>query len=244
MIATDLTLPQFVVALVAMVVAGAIQGSVGFGAAFVAVPALTLINPQALPATLLLMALPMTILMALRERGAIDLPGFVRISVGRVPGTLLGALLLAVVPESSLSVLIGITIAVAVAMSIVAPDFELSAATVLAAGVASGVMATAAAVGGPPLALAYQNRPGPELRSTLALSFVIGSLMSLAGVALAGRLQMWHVELALELLPGLLAGILLSRYVLYYVDRRYLRPAVLSFAAIAAALAIVQGLAA
>jgi uncharacterized membrane protein YfcA len=57
--------------------------------------------------------------------------------------------------------------------------------------------------------------------------------MSLAGLALAGKVQGWHFLLALQLLPGLLVGLWSSRWVIRYLDERWLRPAVLTFAAVA-----------
>ena len=71
------------------------------------------------------------------------------------------------------------------------------------------------------------------MRSTLSVSFVVGIVMSLAGLALAGKVHGWHFLLALQLLPGLLVGLWSSRWVIRYLDDRWLRPAVLTFAAVA-----------
>ena len=59
-----------------MALGAVIQGSIGFGYALVAVPALVLLLPWSVPVTPLLLALPMTILMSAREWGAIDFGGF------------------------------------------------------------------------------------------------------------------------------------------------------------------------
>jgi uncharacterized membrane protein YfcA len=236
-----MTFGETAVVLAAIAVGAAIQGSIGFGFAFVAVPTLTLLRADALPATLLVLALPLTVLMALRERNAIDFAGFTYATAGRALGTAAGVGLLVVVPRDGLAVLVGAFILVAVGLSVLAPGFELGAPTTMLAGFSSGIMGTAAAIGGPPMALAYQSRPGSELRSTLAASFVVGSLMSLAGLALAGRVEVWHLGLALQLMPGVLAGLLLSRYSLRWLERGWLRPAVLAFATAAGAAAVVRG---
>ena len=57
---------------VAVAIGAVIQGSIGFGYALVAVPALVLILPWAVPAAPLLLALPMTTLMRAREWRSID----------------------------------------------------------------------------------------------------------------------------------------------------------------------------
>ncbi len=228
--------------LLAVGIGALVQGSVGFGFALISAPALTLLRPDALPATLLFIAVPMTGLMALRERAAIDARGFLYALSGRLLGTLAGAGLLWIVPAGYLSVLIGAIILIAVATSAVSPEVEVRRATSVGAGFASGVMGTAAAVGGPPMALLYKDRPGSELRSTLAASFVVGSVLSLIALGATGKVQAWHALFALQLLPAMLVGLVLSRYTVRVIDRGWTRVAVLAFAAIAGAVAVVKGL--
>ena len=107
---------------------------------------------------------------------------------------------------------------------------------------ASGIMGTAAAIGGPPVDLVYQDRPGGELRSTLSLAFVIGLIMSLVGLAIAGKVQGWHALFALKLLPGLLLGLLVSNFAAPFLEKRWLRPTVLTLAAVSAVVVIAKGL--
>jgi len=228
------------VALGAVMLGAVIQGSIGFGFALVAVPAFTLLLPEVVPSGLLLIAVPMTITMVLREHSSIDMSGLFYSTVGRIAGTVAGLALLAMVQADSLALLVGSMIVFAVALSLFAAPSEVEWGTGLVAGFASGVMSTAAAIGGAPMALAYQARPGNELRSTLSASFVLGTLMSLAALALAGRVDGGHVIFALQMTPAMLAGLLLSRYLKPWLDARWLRPAVLCFAGIAGVLAIAQ----
>jgi uncharacterized membrane protein YfcA len=230
-----------VLALVAVAVGAIIQGSIGFGYAFVAVPAMALLYTEAVPVTPLLLALPMTVLMSAREWRYTDLSGFFLITGARVVGTAVGVGLLVFIPANYLSVLVGLLIVMAALMSFLSPTFEVNNKTRLAGGIASGVTSTAAAIGGAPLALIYQDRSGAELRSTLAISFVAGIVISLVGLALAGKVEGWHFVLALELLPGLLLGLWASRWVVEALDERWLRPAVLTFAAAAGLLVILLG---
>lgn len=222
-----------IITLVAVAVGAVIQGSIGFGYAFVAVPTMALLYPEALPATPLLLALPLTALMSAREWRSIDVTGFFLITGARAVGTAAGVAFVVLIPASFLSVLVGLLITAVALLSFFNPNFEVSNKTRIAGGIASGITSTTAAIGGPPLALIYQDRSGAELRSTLSISFVVGIVMSLAGLALAGRVQGWHFLLALQLLPGLLVGLWASRWVIKYFDERWLRPAVLTFAALA-----------
>ena len=218
-------------ALLAVVAGATIQSSVGFGFSLVAVPTMAFLRPEAVPVTLLLLALPMTSYMALKERHSIVMGAFAWITGGRVIGTILGIGFLEVVSQGGLGRLLGFLVLAASIMSFVGPSFEARNTTQLAGGVASGVMSTAAALGGPPLALVNQKSSGPELRSTLALSFVVGLLLSLTALALAGRVEPQHAVLALKLLPGLLLGLYLGGRIAGQLDERWLRPAILMFAA-------------
>jgi uncharacterized membrane protein YfcA len=226
---------------VAVAVGAVIQGSIGFGYALVAVPAMVLLLPWAVPVTPLFLALPMTLLMSIRGWRSIDMGGFALITAGRLLGTIVGVLLLVMAPKGYLSVFTGVLILAAALGSFLKPSFEVNHRTRLAGGVASGVVGTVAALGGTPLALVYQDRSGAELRSTLAISFVVGIVMSLAGLALAGEVEGRHVILALELLPCLLAGLWASRLVVERLHERWLRPAVLAFAAIAGVVIVILG---
>lgn len=233
------------VALEAAVLAGAlIQGSIGFGSALVIVPALGLVRPAAVPVAMLLLAVPMTSWMAFAERRSIDWPGYGWILLGRIPGTAAGVWILATVPLASFEAVVGALVLAAVAISVVGPGFAMRGRTRTIAGFAAGTFGTAVGIGGPPLALVYQGRPGPELRSTLAVSFVTGLGVSLAALAVAGRVERWHLILALELLPALAVGLVAARAAARLLDERWLRPAVLTYAAVAGAIAVLRGLAA
>jgi hypothetical protein len=232
-----------VVAVLAVAVAAGavIQGSIGFGYALLAVPAMVLLLPWAVPVTPLFLALPMTLLMSAREWRSIDLRGFALITAGRLLGTVAGVVLLVLAPKGYLSMLTGLLILTAALGSFLKPTFEVNKRTRLAGGVASGVVGTEAALGGTPLALVYQDRSGAELRSTLAISFVVGIAMSLVGLGLAGQVEGRHVLLALQLLPCMLVGLWVSRWVVGRLDERWLRPAVLAFAAAAGLVIILLG---
>ena len=235
--------PAEVSVLAAAVALGAlVQGSLGFGLSLIAVPVFGIVAPSAAPATILLASLPLTVSMAMRERGHVDRAGVVQITLGRIPGTLLAVWILSIVSGSQISVVIGAAVIVAVAVSVLAPEFETGAKLRGTAGVMSGLMGTVAAVGGPPLALVYQRRPGAELRSTLALAFAIGSTMSLVALALGGHVEDDELVLAGLMVPALALGLAAAARLHRWLDRGWLRPAVLTFAAISGGVAMLRGL--
>ncbi len=237
-----LSAAHLAIAVVAVFAGATVQGSIGFGMNLVAVPVVALVDPTALPATLVLAGLPVSTLMVRREHHAIDRPGVGWILLGRIPGTILGAWVVTVASRGALSVILGAGVLLAVAMTSLGRPVPITATTSTAAGLVSGTMGTAAAIGGPPLALLYQHRDGETMRSTLAASFLIGTAMSVATLSIAGALTWRHVRLALALTPGIGAGVALSTRLAARIDATWLRPAVLTFAAATGIVAILNGL--
>jgi uncharacterized membrane protein YfcA len=233
---------ELLVLLFAVAAGAVVQGSVGFGFALVVVPVLTFVRPDVLPATVLLLTLPLSVTMAVSERRAVEVVGLVYLLAGRLVGAFVGVGLLLLVLEEYLSVLFGGFVLVAVLTSSLAPKVSLSNRTRVVGGVASGIMGTAAGIGGPPLALIFQSRSGPEIRATLAVAFVFGTTLSLLILALVGRLGPEHLLLALELLPVLLLGLWAANYMAGLLAGRWLRPAILLFAAAAGLAAVLLGL--
>jgi uncharacterized protein len=239
----ELSLVEYLLALGAVTLGATVQGSVGFGAALIAVPAIALVVPDALPVTVIVWVAPLCAAMALRERGGIDRSGVGWATLGRVPGSAMGAWVVNAVAASTLSILAGGAVLLAVTVSLLSVTVPPRPGSSLVAGFASGLMGTATSVGGPPVALLYQHEPGPVVRSTLAAMFTVGTVMSFSVLALTGAVEGWQVVLALALQPGLVLGLLLSRVVVRRLDGRgWLRPAVLAVAGVTALLAVVRGL--
>lgn len=239
---TGMSVVQLVLILLAVTAGAAIQGSIGFGLGYVAVPAIALADPLALPGSVLLLSLPMTLLIAARESAAIHRPGLVRIIAGRLAGTAVGVWVLAVTSPDALSVLFGALILTAALLSAVGSPIPMRTGTAVAAGAASGLFATTVGVGGPPLALLYQHRGGPALRATLSAVFALGAVASLAGLGATGQLAGRQVALALLMAPAMLLGLCASRYTSAALQGQWLRRAVGMFSAASGAIALVRGL--
>jgi uncharacterized protein len=233
---------EWLVIATVVVLAATVQGVVGFGGNLLAVPVVALVVPAALPGAMVLPSLPMVVAMAVNERDHVDWRGSRFLLLGRLPGTALGVLVVALVSTEVLSAVIGGVVLVAVAISAFASHLHpgVNPTTATATGVATGVMGAAAAIEGPPLALLYQHDPAPVLRSTLATQFAIGTFITLTGLTLGGQLHGWQVLLGLSLMPSYGIGLALSIVVRPHVRGRNLRPYVLAIAAVAGLLAITR----
>lgn len=210
-----------------MALGSLVQGVAGFGLALVTAPPLTLLDPVLVPGPIMASALLLTGLMAWRDRGEIHFAGIGWVYLGRLPGTALGAVAVATLPTRGLGLLIGAAVLLAVAMVASGRKLRPTPATLAAAGLVSGVMGTASAIGGPPLAMVYLESGPGRLRGTLAGNFLLGTATSLAALALVGRFGPPELAATGLLLPGVVAGYLLSNRALRTLDRERLRRAVL-----------------
>lgn len=235
-----LTVGAVAVAVLATAIGATIQGSLGFGMNLVTVPALAIVLPDALPVTVIVLGVPMSIAMLRHERHALDRTGVGWIVAGRVPGTVAGAWVVAAVSTSLLQGIAGGIVLCLVLASIAMPPVAVRRDTQIGAGMVSGLTGTAAGIGGPPLALLYQHHPGPTMRSTLAAAFMFGTVISLITLTVAGQVALDQVLLGAGLTPLVVLGLTTGRRLHGALDRGWLRPAVLAFAALTAVLAIVH----
>ncbi|VEG51698.1 Sulfite exporter TauE/SafE [Mycolicibacterium aurum] len=207
----------------AILFASALQSSIGFGIGMFAAPIVALVDPALIPGTLIMVATLVTLIVVVREREAINLRGTGWALVGRVPGTIAGALLLAALPHRALSILLAGVVLGGVVLTSSGWAPVPHRRNVVAAGAASGLLGTATAIGGPPMALVWQRSSGAELRGTMGGFFLIGSLMSLVVLGLTGavnRHTWWGFAI---LAPAAIAGYLLSRVVNRHLNPRRLR---------------------
>jgi uncharacterized membrane protein YfcA len=227
---------------VTVLVAAFVQGATGLGFALISGPVVGIVSPRLLPVFLLVQMIPLNGYVAWRERHALDGAGTTWISIGRFVGTFGGLGVLFLVTEQQLGLLIGVSTVLAVLMTLLAPAFEPGKGAFLIAGLVTGVTETSTGIGGPPLALVYQHRPAPVLRSSVAACFLIGEVISLGVLAISDSIGRDQLRTAFLLLPAVLVGALLSRLVHHRLDGRMMRYLVLGFALVSGIVVTVQAL--
>lgn len=225
-----MTVEHLIVISLAVLFAAFVQGASGVGFALIVAPVIGLLRPELLPVCVLVLMLPLNFYVAWRERSAIDRSGASWITAGRVLGTAGGLWVLAVLSANHLALFVGLSTVAAALVTLVMPAFSPGRPAFVAAGLVTGVTETATGIGGPPLALVYQHHAPPIVRSTIALCFLVGELVSLATLMATGRIESTQLVAALSLLPALLIGAALSRVVHERINGRFLRAFVQVFA--------------
>lgn len=235
-----MTILAFCIVAATILLSAFVQGSTGMGFAMITAPVVTFIDPSLIPVMLLVLMIPLNFYVAARERSDIHWHGVKWISVGRFAGTFFGLWILVIVNLHQLALLIGWSTLVAAVIALIAPKFTPNRPVLGVVGLITGVTETSTGIGGPPYALAYQHSPGPELRSTVAVCFLVGEVISLIVLAFSGQVSGPTMLFTAAMLPFLAIGSFLSRYVHHKLDGPVLRYIVLGFAIVSGAIVVVQ----
>lgn len=235
-----MTTPEFVVAIVAVAVGALAQGSIGFGFGTLAAPVLAIVDEDLVPGSVLVLGLTVAAYVAWSERGALDWFGIRWALIGRVVGAFGGAYAVSRLSHNAIAVVLGAIVLSAVAVSVSGWHVRPSPPTLVGAGALSGVMGTLTSVGGPPMALVYQREEAAKLRSTLAGFFLFGASLSLLTLFFSGEFGRTELTGGLVLLPGLVGGLVISRFAHRWLDHGWTRPTVLAMSAAAAVILLVD----
>lgn len=235
---------EIAIAIALAVVGSFIQGSIGFGLAVVSAPVLLLVNEVFVPGPILLAAMLLVMLIAVREWEDVIFRDVGLATVGRIIGTMPAAYAVHTLPRSAYELLFGSLVMIGVFLSALGWHIPPTTRNVILAAILSGFTGTVSSVGGPPMALVYQNESGPRIRATLSAIFTFGTIVSLFGLWLAGRFGVVELILGVLLMPGILVGFALSRYATGWIDQARTRPAVLLISALSALIILLRSLSA
>jgi len=236
------TLGTFLVIALAIFLGSTVQSVVGLGIGLVSAPVITLLEPALMPGTLILLALVLPAVTLVHDHHEIDWPGLAWSLPSRVLGTGIGVWVVAVFSDRQLGVAVGVMVIAMVLVTWLVFEVPVNRGTLSAAGFVGGITGTATAIGGPPFALLYQHRPAQQIRTTMAVYFLIGAALSLVGLVIAGDLSSAQLRAALELFPALLLGVLVGALSRRHLPVGFVRPAVLVVSAASATVLLVRSL--
>ena len=142
-----------------------------------------------------------------------------------------------------IAALVGVLLLLTVAVSLTRVRIQANPGSAFATGAVAGISATAASIGGPFFALVLQHETPARMRSTLSWFFVMGSVISLAGLALGGRVDAASVRAGLLWIPFAVVGYAAAGPARRLLSSGRLRIAVLAFCAMAGTFVIIRALA-
>lgn len=233
----------YISTLTLLVICGAfLQSLIGLGFVMLVAPFMVMYDPDFVPVPMLLVGTFLPLLIVWRDHKTIDFTGIKSAVVGRIIGNILAVWLITIISQNTFMLIFGGLVIFTVVLSSYTFNIRPTSVSVGIAGLFSGLMGTLAALGGPPMAIVYQNQKGAVIRATLSGFFVIGTLLSLVFLSIAGKVSLNDFKLFAYMVPGVLIGFYLSQYAVDYVDRGYIRKAMLSVSFLAGILVVVKAI--
>jgi len=122
------------------------------------------------------------------------------------------------------------------------PIVALTRRNILFGGIAGGVTGIVAAMHAPPLVMLYHREEAVKIRATFATVFVVGCTMALIGLWLSGRFGIAEVWMGVALLPGIVLGFTLGRFIAARVSREAARLAMLTISGVGGVVLVLKSL--
>ncbi|MEG3639674.1 sulfite exporter TauE/SafE family protein [Magnetococcus sp. PR-3] len=226
----------------AVLVAALLQGATGFGYALVAAPVVMLLQPELMPAPIVISALLLTLLMSARNLPHIQWRWLGIALISYLPGLWIGAWLLTSLPPSWVSLLFGGLTLLAVGLSWVGRYPSASHALLLPSGVVSGIMGVTTTMNGPPLVLALQHLTVAQLRGTMGGFFFMAAIPTLFTLHEIGQLERLPVQLGFWLMIPVSMGFLCALYLSHWFDQEKGKKVVLLLAGVSGVVIVLRSI--
>ncbi len=225
-----------------MIIGSMVHGSTGIGLGLIAGPVLVSVEPDYLPGPLMLVSVLIGIRHLLVEHQNIDRKILGRLVLGMPIGVALAVLLLTRLDDRTMSFGIGGLIVVTVAALLAGAELPRTSTNEVIGGAASSFGAVTAAVPGPQLVMTLHDLPGPQMRPTIAATTAISGVATAVSLTLVGRFGADELLLWGGLIPPVLIGLFLARFVRPWLDREMFRPVILVIALIGGLALIIRNL--
>ncbi|PDH66434.1 MAG: hypothetical protein CNE88_09280 [Acidimicrobiales bacterium MED-G01] len=234
------SITEYLIALAFLAVGCGVQSTLGIGAALVAGPALTVIDPDLIPGPMLAMVMVVNIRNAVADRQSTDVVAWRRALVGAPVGLGMGVFILAYSDAEALTLLVSSFVLAAVALQLSGLKPPTGIASDYVAGAATAFSSTVAALPGPMFVIFHGHRTPGTVRGTMASFMLFVTPAILVFLAFDGRFGIRHLFLAAILTPGMFLGLLLGKTLRSKISLDRFRGLILSVASLSAAVVIVR----
>jgi uncharacterized membrane protein YfcA len=203
---------EFFFIIFTLIIFGAITQSaigIGFG-----IPAcfLVLLEPSMVPSCIVLMGSFLAFSNAMLSFKDIIKVDLIYAYSGRVVGSLLAMpLIFFTLGTNKYLIVFGILLLIATYMSAKNWNIVATKKNITIAGTASGLMGTLTGIGGPPMAIVYQNSSARKVVATLNMFFGIGALFSVILFIYFDLINLPEVMKSIYLAPALVIGTYVGR---------------------------------
>lgn len=223
-----------------LVVGACLQSVIGFGLGLLCAPLVFFLAPELVPGPMILHALVLTAMLSFHHRRNIDLKQTVFAIAGGTIGILIARMVMMGIDQTQYKLLFGISILIAVLLSLVGIAPRIGRWTNLIAGITAGFMGTTTASGGAPMGLLYQNAERSQIKANLSVFFVYINLFGFLALWTAGAASMVDIKLFLETFPAILLGWGVSHFINRSIHEKLIRALILVVATFSGTLLLVS----
>lgn len=217
----------------AVIIFGAcLQSLAGFGLGLLSAPLVYFLNPELVPAPMILLALLNTSILAQKYRKDIDMSKTKMSIFGGTIGVILAAFVVKQINAQQFQVIFGMLILGAVVASALGITPKINKLSNLIASFISGVMGTITSAGGAPMGILYQSEEKQSIKANLSAFFVYINLIAIVALASMGTVGQQDIIYFLQFSPAIFIGLLMAKLLNNKINGNMMRILVLSVAAI------------
>ncbi len=195
-----------------------LQSSVGIGFALIVTPCLLLLNSSYVPVPSLFLVGMLSAFNLFRFQHSLDFKKLSFILVGRLPGILVAVVIFGIFNPIGLNIFIGAVLIFSTFLSICRWQIQPHFWNLFSGGFCGGIMGTITGMGGPAVAIVLQNCPKNIFLSTISFYFILGNIISLTALAIAGIANTTHLILSILWIPSAILGFFLAPFVITYIN--------------------------
>lgn len=234
---------EFLVIFLVCVLGAVCHGSLGVGLGLVASVPLVIIDPAFAPGPLLFAGQIVGARHIVAEWSHLPRAEVRQSLLGVLPGLGLGLLALRLMDPRSLAILIGISIAVSSLLLLRGWRLPANPQMAVFAGALSTFCSTTAAIPGPPLVMAFSELNPRAFRALVSVVIVAIATSVFVGLVITGRFGGHEAALLALMVPGMLVGLVASRWTRPLLDGRTMfRTAILLLALVAGIVLVLRQL--
>jgi uncharacterized membrane protein YfcA len=208
----------------------------------VAGPALFAIDPNFAPGPLLMAAQLVNLRHIYAELDHIDRTAFTNSLKGLPIGLGGGLVVLSLLSDRTMGLLVGGLTATAAITLMTGAQVRRTNSSDVAGGAACTFAGVTSGLPGPPLVIAFHDMNPRQMRGTSAAFMLSVAAIGFVALAATGNFGKKELELTLWLIPGVLLGLYIARWVRPLIDRPWFRPLILVVALIGGLALVVRNL--
>ncbi|HIF9064262.1 TPA: sulfite exporter TauE/SafE family protein [Photobacterium damselae] len=231
----------FILCTLALTLGCFLQSLIGFGMGVIAAPVILLLSPRLMPSIIIIMGTILSIIVLIQYRKHLDAKKLMTAFLGRIPGTFLAAYIMLIVSESEMFLILGVTILITVLLSFKNIILTDNRTNLFIGGLFSGIMGTATGIGGPPIAILFQNENPNKLRANLSAFFIVTNIISLGVLHYSGLFSFNDFKASLIYLPIPIIGIMVAYFIRNKINQKIIRLLILLICSISAIASLYQG---